>query len=33
VALFTATGLLANNAAAVQWFEPLPGLNSGVFVG
>lgn len=33
VALFTANAALTNSAAGVHWFDPLPGLNSGVFVG
>ncbi len=33
VAMFTGAAALSNNPGAVRWFDPLPGLNSGVFVG
>jgi hypothetical protein len=31
--MFTAPNLLAYNAGGIHWFDPLPGLTTGVFVG
>ena len=33
VGMFSSTAILSNNPGAVRWFDPLPGLTTGVFVG